>query len=152
MCDWLFTQEGSVHRFLQHLNENIIKQPLDCLKISVPSIVYTLQNNLLYVAVSNLEAATFQVHHHQHYPRDAIYLFGFYGLATYEHIRMATKMWQCTLMVTLWCCPIERPSCQPQDTVSNWVMCWLSYFPDTELTCSCAILVISSAKLGSDKY
>ena len=47
--------------YLQYLNENIFQQPIDCLKISVSAIVYTLQNNLLYVAVSNLEAATYQV-------------------------------------------------------------------------------------------
>ncbi|ELT99550.1 hypothetical protein CAPTEDRAFT_197628 [Capitella teleta] len=58
----IFYQENfSIRSFARHLHENIIAQPMDCLKISVPSIVYTLQNNLLYVAVSNLEAATFQV-------------------------------------------------------------------------------------------
>lgn len=58
----LFLQEGkSIPRLLAHLHQNIIKEPLDCLKISVPSIIYTLQNNLLYVALTNLEAATFQV-------------------------------------------------------------------------------------------
>lgn len=50
-----------VRGLLHHLNENIIQQPLDCIKISVPALIYVLQNNLLYVAVSNLEAATFQV-------------------------------------------------------------------------------------------
>jgi UDP-sugar transporter A1/2/3 len=54
-------QEGSVKKWLQHLNDNIIKQPMDCLKVSIPSIIYVLQNNLLYVAVSNLDAATYQV-------------------------------------------------------------------------------------------
>ena len=57
----IFIEEGSLLRWKNHLYENIILQPMDCLKISVPSIVYTLQNNLLYLAVSNLEAATFQV-------------------------------------------------------------------------------------------
>ncbi|XP_052280131.1 UDP-N-acetylglucosamine transporter-like isoform X1 [Dreissena polymorpha] len=57
----IFYQLGSVRRFLHHLHENIILQPGDCLKISVPSLVYTLQNNLLYIALSNLDAATFQV-------------------------------------------------------------------------------------------
>lgn len=57
----ILVQEGDVRSWLRHLNDNIIKQPLDCLKISVPSLVYTLQNNLIFVAVSNLDAATFQV-------------------------------------------------------------------------------------------
>ncbi|KAL4226881.1 hypothetical protein ACF0H5_014859 [Mactra antiquata] len=57
----IFYQQGSVRRWLNHLHENIILQPGDCLKISVPSLVYTLQNNLLYIALSNLDAATFQV-------------------------------------------------------------------------------------------
>ena len=58
----ILVQEGfSVRSWLRHLNDNIIRQPLDCLKISVPSLVYTLQNNLIFIAVSNLDAATFQV-------------------------------------------------------------------------------------------
>lgn len=31
------------------------------LKVSVPSVLYTIQNNLLYVAITHLNAATFQV-------------------------------------------------------------------------------------------
>ena len=58
----IFYQEGlSLWGLSDHLHENIFSQPMDCLKISVPSIVYTLQNNLIYIAVSNLDAATFQV-------------------------------------------------------------------------------------------
>ena len=34
---------------------------VDTLKMSVPAILYVFQNNLLYVAASNLDAAVFQV-------------------------------------------------------------------------------------------
>ncbi|KAF9454563.1 nucleotide-sugar transporter [Macrolepiota fuliginosa MF-IS2] len=33
----------------------------DCWKLSIPAILYVIQNNLQYVAATNLEAATFQV-------------------------------------------------------------------------------------------
>lgn len=56
-----YQHHGSVHRWMNHLHENIILQPMDCLKVSVPSLIYTMQNNLLYLALSNLDAATFQV-------------------------------------------------------------------------------------------
>ena len=57
----LLSQEKRVDLWLKHLYENIVLQPMDCLKVSIPSFIYVIQNNLLYIAVSNLEAATFQV-------------------------------------------------------------------------------------------
>lgn len=54
-------QEGGVVAMLHHLNRMVIQQPLDCVKISIPAIIYVIQNNLLYVALTNLEATTFQV-------------------------------------------------------------------------------------------
>ncbi|XP_052780403.1 UDP-galactose translocator-like [Mya arenaria] len=54
-------QEKSLTAWLHHLRDNIIMQPVDCMKVSVPSIVYMLQNNLIFIAVSNLDAAVFQV-------------------------------------------------------------------------------------------
>jgi len=41
--------------------ENIFDHPTDCLKISVPALLYLVQNSLLYVALSNLSAPLFQV-------------------------------------------------------------------------------------------
>lgn len=45
----------------QTLYVEILSDPWDCFLVSIPSLTYVLQNNLLYLAVSNLDAATFQV-------------------------------------------------------------------------------------------
>lgn len=43
------------------IQEHVLKAPEEMLKLSVPSFLYTVQNNLLYFALTNLDAATYQV-------------------------------------------------------------------------------------------
>ncbi|XP_059143168.1 UDP-N-acetylglucosamine transporter-like [Physella acuta] len=57
----ILIQTGGTQAWLKLLYEDIILEPIDCLKVSIPSIIFVLQNNLVYVAISNLDAATFQV-------------------------------------------------------------------------------------------
>lgn len=57
----VYVQSGGVIPLLETLHSIIIKQPVDTLKICVPSLVYIIQNNLLYVSASHLDAATYQV-------------------------------------------------------------------------------------------
>ncbi len=57
----IFLQIRSFSKFASHMYEALIVNWQDTLKMSVPAILYMLQNNLQYVAVSNLEVAVFQV-------------------------------------------------------------------------------------------
>lgn len=46
---------------LSMLYVEIIQKKMETVKVSVPSVLYTIQNNLLYLALTYLDAATFQV-------------------------------------------------------------------------------------------
>lgn len=48
-------------KLVKSIKENVIDAPLDALKILIPSMLYLLQNTLLYIALSNLSAPLFQV-------------------------------------------------------------------------------------------
>ncbi|XP_062336656.1 solute carrier family 35 member A3b isoform X2 [Osmerus eperlanus] len=63
LCTLLVFKEHSfsVRALNRMMKEEILNKPMETLKLAIPSGIYTLQNNLLYVALSNLDAATYQV-------------------------------------------------------------------------------------------
>merc|ERR1712226_1340677 len=56
-----FEMNKNFKAWLNHLHSYLIENWVDTLKVAVPAFVYMIQNNLLYVAIGNLPAATFQV-------------------------------------------------------------------------------------------
>jgi hypothetical protein len=48
-------------KLMTELNTHVIGAPMELMKLSVPSFLYCVQNNLLYLALTNLDAATYQV-------------------------------------------------------------------------------------------
>lgn len=51
----------SENNLLSELNTHVLQSPVEVAKLSIPSFMYTVQNNLLYFALSNLDPATYQV-------------------------------------------------------------------------------------------
>lgn len=45
----------------RELYVHVVQSPMEIAKLTVPSLLYTIQNNLLYLALTNLDAATYQV-------------------------------------------------------------------------------------------
>lgn len=65
-CSMLFLwneQNRSSTALWQHLQLHLLQKPKELLKISIPGLLYVLQNNLTFIALSNLSGAVYQVTH-----------------------------------------------------------------------------------------
>ncbi|KAK9476247.1 nucleotide-sugar transporter-domain-containing protein [Lipomyces japonicus] len=80
----------------------------DCWKLAVPACLYTIQNSLQYVAVSNLDAATFQVTYQLKIITTAIFS------VTMLHRNLSLLKWSSLLILTLGIALVQLP----QDIVS----------------------------------
>merc|ERR1719181_1889504 len=62
ICSFLFLsyERGFVSAQIT-VRQYVLQNPQEFLKISVPSVLYCLQNNLLFIALSNLSGAAYQV-------------------------------------------------------------------------------------------
>jgi len=54
-------KEYSTRAFAGTINSAVLGAPKDTLKILIPATIYAIQNNLLFIALSNLDAAVYQV-------------------------------------------------------------------------------------------
>ena len=57
----LYQMSGNISHFVREIHHHTIGSPLEMMKLTIPSLLYTVQNNLLYLALTNLDAATYQV-------------------------------------------------------------------------------------------
>ncbi|XP_010881107.1 CMP-sialic acid transporter isoform X2 [Esox lucius] len=57
----LIKETGSFDRLKATVVQHVFQSPKELLKLSVPSVVYAIQNNMAFIALSNLDAAVYQV-------------------------------------------------------------------------------------------
>jgi multidrug transporter EmrE-like cation transporter len=56
-----YQMSGNIKHFVHEMHHHTIDSPIEMMKLTIPSLLYTVQNNLLYLALTNLDAATYQV-------------------------------------------------------------------------------------------
>ena len=78
-------EKGGVGAACSQMHKDIVLQPMDTLKISIPALLYTVQNNALFVAVENLEAAVFQCTYQLKTLTTAILVVVFLGRSVKPH-------------------------------------------------------------------
>ncbi|XP_065174431.1 UDP-N-acetylglucosamine transporter-like [Sycon ciliatum] len=90
--------------FLTHLRTVLFSQPFELLKLAVPALLYTIQNNLLYVALSNLDAATYQVTYQLKIMTTAIFSVLMLGK------QLDVKKWTALVMLMFGVACVQMPS------------------------------------------
>ncbi|KAG7456865.1 hypothetical protein MATL_G00240360 [Megalops atlanticus] len=118
-CTLLVCREHSYSvRGLNHvLTEEIVNKPMDTLKLAIPSGIYTLQNNLLYVALSNLDAATYQVTYQLKILTTALFSVSMLGRRLSMHQWLSLLILMTGVVFVQW--PSESPEASAQQQLQS---------------------------------
>ncbi|XP_035761983.1 solute carrier family 35 member A3b isoform X2 [Neolamprologus brichardi] len=119
MCTLLIFSENnfSLRAMYELLYKEILNKPVELVKLAVPAGIYTLQNNLLYVALSNLDAATYQVTYQLKILTTALFSVSMLGkkLGSYQWLSLLFL----TAGVTLVQLPVESLGDSELQTLQN---------------------------------
>ncbi|GAA5816557.1 hypothetical protein MFLAVUS_010087 [Mucor flavus] len=106
-------QQGTWDRFSTMVRREILGKPSETLKMLIPSGLYALQNNLLYVALSNLEAATFQVTYQMKIMSTAIFSVALLGRS------LTRDKWLALLLLMIGVTLVQSQSMSSSSTTSK---------------------------------
>lgn len=79
---------------VSQLSQSVMGSMLDTARVAVPALLYTVQNNLIYVALANIEVVAFQVLYQTKLLLTALLSFCFLGS------RFSVLQWMSLLMLT----------------------------------------------------
>lgn len=85
----------------------------DSWKVAIPAMLYTLQNSLQYVAVSNLDAATFQVTYQLKILSTAVFSVLLLGR------RLDVQRWLSLVLLMIGVAVVQVPTSQPAPTLQD---------------------------------
>lgn len=85
----------SISKYVNELKTAIVDHRSETLKVCIPALIYTLQNNLYYIALSHLEATTFCITYQMKIFTTAIFMYFFLGK------KLSTKQWWALVLLVL---------------------------------------------------
>ncbi|CAG2101049.1 unnamed protein product [Medioppia subpectinata] len=103
----------SLRKLGQLLATEVVAKPEDTAKLLVPALLYTIQNNLLFIALTNLDAATYQVTYQLKILTTA--LFSVLML----HKRLALNQWFSLMLLTIGVTLVQWPQSASPDTTNK---------------------------------
>lgn len=111
LCSFLFLahEKGSLGAAGVYAAEQMAKSPADLAKITVPGLLYTVQNNLLFIALSNLSGAVYQVTYQLKILTTAVLSVAILGKS------LGPTKWSALLMLTLGVALIQMPREPPEE-------------------------------------
>ena len=97
---------------LNHVTNEVTRNWVGTAKLAVPALLYTMQNNLLFIALSNLSAATYQVTYQLKILTTAIFS------VTMLSKDISIKQWAALVLLMSGVALVQVPACCPLCHVS----------------------------------
>uniref|UniRef100_A0A0N5BGY4 UDP-N-acetylglucosamine transporter n=1 Tax=Strongyloides papillosus TaxID=174720 RepID=A0A0N5BGY4_STREA len=98
------TNDFSFKKWYAEIRRDILQKPLDNIKVGVPALLYVIQNNLLFLALSKLDAATYQVTYQLKILTTAFFSIGLLGK------KLDKFKWISLILLTVGVALVQLPS------------------------------------------
>lgn len=108
--------EGQLRSNFRQILDDVYGPKSGVFKMFIPAILYTLQNNLQFVAASNLDAATFQVSYQCKILTTAVFA------VTMLHQSLSLRKWIALVLLTLGIAFVQLPSSTSVEADGNWLL------------------------------
>lgn len=111
LCSFLFLshEKGSMGAAGVYAAEQMAKSPAELAKVTVPGLLYTVQNNLLFISLSNLSGAVYQVTYQLKILTTAVLSVVILGKS------LGATKWSALFMLTIGVALIQMPRGPPEE-------------------------------------
>ena len=130
----LVHESGGVVNAAAQLRKDVIAVPFDTLKIAIPALLYTIQNNALFVAVANLEAVIFQVTYQLKTLTTAVFTVALLGRRVMAH------QWFALLLLMAGAMLVQEPAKPATGHEKGGASTFVLGFGATVVACLCSAL------------